>query len=112
MLTKVSGLARALGIVLALVAGFMPLGFDVMMVLLVLGLISGLSNSMERLQYLGIMVIALPLVGTALTHLPMLGTQLSAVAGGLAMQMSGGIASGLAIGLFNVAKGDLMALKG
>ena len=44
MLTKIGGLARALAIVLAIVAGFMALNMmDVPLVLVVLGLIAGLA---------------------------------------------------------------------
>ena len=44
MLNKISGLARALYIVLAIVAGFVALGMmNVPLVLVVLGLIAGLA---------------------------------------------------------------------
>ena len=44
MLTKISGLARALYIILAIVAGFVALGMmNVPLVLVVLGLVAGLA---------------------------------------------------------------------
>ena len=50
MLNKIGGLARALYIVLAIVAGFVALGMmDVPLVLVVLGLIAGLAMPEDRL---------------------------------------------------------------
>ena len=50
MLKKIGGLARALYIVLAIVAGFVPLGMmNVALVLVVLGLIAGLAMAEDRL---------------------------------------------------------------
>ena len=49
MLTKIGGLARALYIILAIVAGFVALNMmDVPLVLIVLGLIAGISAPRER----------------------------------------------------------------
>ena len=49
MLTKISGLARALYIVLAIVAAFVALGtMDVALVLVVLGLIAGISHAQGK----------------------------------------------------------------
>ena len=50
MLTKIGGLARALAILLAIVAGFMALNMmDVPLVLVVLGLVAGLAMAEDRL---------------------------------------------------------------
>jgi hypothetical protein len=50
MLNKISGLARSLYIVLAIVAGFVALGgMNTALLLVVLGLISGISMPRERL---------------------------------------------------------------
>src|SRR3954469_14332602 len=80
MLNKIGGLARALYILLAVVAGFVAIGaMDVALVLVVLGLIAGISMPKERMVLAGVAVIALPLVGAALGHIPQVGTQLTAV---------------------------------
>ena len=81
---KVSGLSRALYIVLAIVAGFVVLGMmDVTLVLVALGLVAGLAVPRDRMVLLAALVIALPIVGGALAHIPTIGTQLTAVAGNL-----------------------------
>ena len=67
MLNKLSGLARALYIVLAIVAGFVALGaMDVALVLVVLGLIAGISMAKEIWRRPRSTVVALPIVGAAL----------------------------------------------
>ena len=49
MLNKISGLARALYIVLAIVAGFVALsGMNVPLILVVLGLIAGIYFAQDR----------------------------------------------------------------
>ena len=60
MLNKISGLARALYIVLAIVAGFVALGMmNVALVLVVLGLIAGIAMPEDRLVLAAATVIAL-----------------------------------------------------
>ena len=66
MLTKIGGLARAIAIILAIVAGFVALTMmNVPLVLVVLGLIAGLAMPDERMVLTAAIVIALPIVGTA-----------------------------------------------
>ena len=68
MLNKISGLARTLYILLAVVAGFVAIGMmNVPLALVVLGLIAGISMPKERLILAMVAVVALPLIGTALT---------------------------------------------
>jgi hypothetical protein len=103
MLTKISGLARALYIVLAIIAGFVALGgLDVALVLIVLGLIAGISMPRERLVLAMAAVIALPLVGEALTHVPTIGAQLNAVMGNLQLGIAGAATSALTIMLYGL----------
>ena len=103
MLTKISGLARALYIVLAIIAGFVALGgLDVALVLIVLGLIAGISMPKERLVLAMAAVIALPLVGEALTHVPTIGAQLNAVMANLQLGIAGAATSALTIMLYGL----------
>jgi hypothetical protein len=103
MLNKISGLARALYILLAIVAGFVALGtMDVALVLVVLGLIAGISMPRERLVLALAAVIALPLVGAALATIPAVGAQLNAVMTNLQVGVAGASASALAILLFEL----------
>jgi hypothetical protein len=113
MIMKIGGLARALAILLAIVAGFVALGgMDVALALVVLGLIAGLALTDERMVLNVALVIALPLVGAALAHIPTIGAQLNAVSLNLQMAMAGGIATALAIRMYHLTVGGLMGLMG
>ena len=111
MLNKVSSLARAAGIVLAIVAGFVALGtLDTTMVLVVLGLIAGLSLAADRVVLTGVLVLLMPAVGTALATLPGVGAQLSAVAANLGTLGAASIGTAFALLLYNRVKEDLGSL--
>ncbi|WP_395623357.1 hypothetical protein [Sphingomonas daechungensis] len=98
MINKVGGLARVLYILLAIVAAFVPLGgLNVALVLLVLGLIAGLSMPRERMVLAGVILIALPIVGTALGTLPAIGAQLAAITVNLQMALAGAMATAIAM---------------
>ena len=113
MLKKIGGLARALYIVLAIVAGFVVLGMmDVVLVLVVLGLISGISMPRERLVLALASVIALPLIGAALTHIPTVGTQLNAVMGNLQLGVAGAATTALAMLLYELVMEGVTGLMG
>ena len=113
MLMKVGGLARALAIVLAIVAGFVALNMmDVALVLVVLGLIAGLAMADDRVLLATATVIALPIVGTALTHIPAIGAQLNSVALNLQMAMAGAVATSIAMRMYHLAMDGVMGLTG
>ena len=113
MLTKIGGLARALYIVLAIVAGFVALTMmDVTLVLVVLGLVAGLAVPRDRMVLLAALVIALPIVGSALAHIPTIGTQLTAVAGNLQTGIAGAFASALAMLMYELTMDGVMGLTG
>lgn len=112
MLNKISGLARALYIVLAIVAGFVALGgVNVALVLVILGLIAGISMPDDRVVLALAVVIALPFLGTALANIPAIGAQLSAVAGNLQLGVAGAAASAIAIRLYKLAMDGVTGLK-
>ena len=112
-MNKIGGLARALAILLAIVAGFMPLGgMDVTLVLLVLGLVAGLALTDERMLVNVALVIALPIIGSALTHIPTIGAQLNNVALNMQVAMAGGIATALAIRMYHLVMAGLMGVAG
>jgi hypothetical protein len=113
MLKKIGGLARALYILLAIIAGFVVLGkMDVTLVLVVLGLVAGLAVPRDRMVLLAALVIALPMVGTALGHIPAIGAQLTAVAGNLQMGAAGSLATALAIFLYELVMEGVTGLAG
>jgi hypothetical protein len=113
MLMKIGGLARALAIILAIVAGFMALNMmNVPLTLLVLGLIAGLATVEDRLLMTTVTLIALPIIGTALTHIPTIGAQLNAVALNLQMAMAGALATAIAIRLYHLTMDGVTGIAG
>ena len=113
MLNKISGLARALYIVLAIVTAFVAIGaMDVALVLVVLGLIAGISMPKERMVLAAAMVIALPYIGTALSHIPAIGAQLNAFTGNLQLGVAGALASALVIFLYHLVIEGVTGLTG
>ena len=113
MLMKIGGLARAVAIVLAIVAGFVALNMmNVPLVLVVLGLIAGLAMTEDRLVLTTVTLIALPIIGTALGNLPTVGAQLGAVCGNLALAIAGGLATTIAIRLYHMVMDGVMGLAG
>lgn len=103
MLNKISGLARSLYIVLAIAAGFVAMGgLNVALVLVVLGLVAGISMPRDRMVLAAAAVLALPIVGTALANIPTIGEQLSAVMTNLQLGVAGALASAFAIFLYEL----------
>ena len=113
MMMKIGGLARALAILLAIVAGFMALNMmNVPLVLVVLGLIAGLAMTDDRLVLSTVTLIALPIIGTALTNIPTVGAQLKAVCGNLQMAIAGALATTIAIRLYHMTMDGVTGLMG
>ena len=113
MLTKIGGLARALYILLAVIAGFVAMGgMNVALILVVLGLISGISMPSERLVLAMVAVVALPMIGAALTTLPAIGTQLGAIMGNLQVAIAGAAATATVIKLYELMMEGVTGLTG
>ena len=113
MLTKIGGLARSLYILLAVIAGFVAMGgLNVALILVVLGLIAGLSMPRERMVLALASVIALPLIGTALGNIPAIGAQLGAVMANLQLGVAGAAATAMAIFLYELTMEGVTGLAG
>ena len=113
MLTKIGGLARSLYILLAVIAGFVAMGgMNVALILVVLGLIAGLSMPRERMVLALATVIALPLIGTALGNIPAIGAQLGAVMANLQLGVAGAAATAMAILLYELTMEGVTGLVG
>jgi hypothetical protein len=113
MLNKLSGLARALYILLAIIAGFVALSMmNVALVLVVLGLIAGISMPRERMVLAAAVVIALPIVGGALGLIPAIGAKLTAVCGNLQLAIAAALATALAMFLYELVMDGVMGLTG
>jgi len=113
MLMKIGGLARALAILLAIVAAFVALNMmNVPLVLVVLGLIAGLAMPEDRLVLSTVTLIALPIVGTALATIPTIGAHLNSVALNIQMALAGSLATAIAIRLYHMVMDGVMVLAG
>ena len=113
MLMKIGGLARALYVLLAIVAAFVPLSMmNVPLVLVVLGLVAGLAMMQDKMTLAAITVVALPMVGAALGNIPAIGAQLTAVCGNLQLGVAGAFATALAIFLYQTIMASLTGLTG
>jgi len=113
MLNKISGLARTLYILLAIIAGFVTVGaINTALVLVVLGLISGISMPRERMVLAAATIIALPILGAALAHIPTIGAQLGAVMTNLQLGMAGAFTTALAIALYELAMDGVTGMTG
>jgi len=113
MLKMISGLARALYILLAIVAGFVALGtMNIALILVVLGLIAGIAMQKENYVPAAATALALPIIGAALGQIPSIGAQLTAVCANLQMGVAGALASALAIVLYHLVMGGVMGMTG
>jgi hypothetical protein len=113
MVKKIGGLARALYILLAIVAGFLALGaMNTALVLVILGLVAGIAMQKENYVPAAATAIALPILGVALGHIPAVGAQLTAVTANLQLGVAGALASALAIALYHFVMDGVMGLAG
>ena len=113
MLNKIGGLARALYVVLAIVAAFVALGgMNKPLILVVLGLIAGLALARDKLVVAMVAVVALPFMGTALATIPTIGGQLNAVMLNLQMGVAGAAVTALMIMLYELIMESLSGLAG
>ena len=113
MLMKISGLARTLYILLAIVAGFVTLGtMPVALVLVALGLVAGISLPKERMVLAAATILALPTIGVALSKIPAIGAQLMAVTTNLQLGMAGAFAMAMVLILYELAMEGVTGLMG
>ena len=88
----------------------MQRGLADLQILVVLGLISGITMPRERMVLAAATVIALPIIGTALGHIPSIGAKLGAVTANLQLGIAAALASAVAIALYEVAMEGVMGL--
>ena len=113
MLNKIGGLARALYVIIAIVAGFVAISMmNVPLVLVVLGLVAGLAMMPDKMVLAAVTVVALPMVGAALANIPAVGAQLMAVCGNLQIGVAGAFATALAIFLYQTIMATLTGVTG
>ena len=104
MLNMVSGLARTLYILLAIIAGFVAVPMlNVTLALVILGLIAGITLPQDRYVIAAVTIIALPILGTAMANIPAIGEQLAAVMANLQMGMAGALVTAMLMRLYQLA---------
>lgn len=113
IMEKVTGIAGALAAVLAVVAGFVAIpGLDTGLVLLVLGIIAGISAAQDTAMRTFLAVLTLPVIGTALGGIPAVGEQLGAVMGNLATAAAGIGATLVARRVYDMVMDSVKGLSG
>ena len=108
---KISGIASALAIVLAIIAGFVAIpGVDTLLVILILGVIGGIAASQDGAIRMYLAVLVLPAVGAALGIVPMVGEYLTTIFGNLAAAAAGMSASLIVRRLIEMIAGAVTGL--
>jgi hypothetical protein len=111
MLNKISGLARALAVILSVVTVFVTIpNLDVTTLLIILGLLAGFAYSEETSTRLILAVLALPMISGVLGQLPTVGSHLATITGNIGLAVTGAAATLLTIRIANLVKGDLTGL--
>ena len=68
---KVTGIAGSLAVILAVVAGFVAIpGLDTGLLLLILGIVGGVTAGQDTAVRMFLAVLTLPVIGTALGGIP------------------------------------------
>lgn len=110
---KLTGLAAALAVLLAVIAGVVPnLGFDAVMILVVLGIVAGITVPNDMAVRIYVAVLAFPVVGAALGTIPAVGEYLNSIFNNFGMAAAGIAATLMTMRVFNMAKDGLMGLAG
>jgi hypothetical protein len=113
MLMKIGALGRALYVVLAVIAAFVPLTMmNVPLALVVLGIVAGVAMMQDKIVLAAVIAIALPIIGAALGNIPMIGAKLTAVCANLQLGVAGALATAVAILLYHLVTDGLMGLTG
>lgn len=87
---KLTGLSTVLAIILAVVAGVVPIpGLDVGLVLVILGVIGGISTSQDGAIRMYLAVLVLPAIAAGLGGIPAVGGYLAAIFANLAVAVTG-----------------------
>ncbi len=111
MLNKVAGLARAIAILIAIVAAFVPaLPAQVPLVLLLLGIVAGFGYGDGDFTRVVVVALGLGIAGPAMLAIPQIGGYLAAIFGGVGIAVAGIIATRIIIRLYELVVGDLKNL--
>ncbi|TNE45768.1 MAG: hypothetical protein EP341_10425 [Sphingomonadales bacterium] len=110
---KIGGLAGALGVVLAIVAGVVNIpGLDVALIILLLGVVAGVAAPQDGAVRIFLGVLVLPAVGAALAGVPAVGGYLDAIFGNLAVAAAGVATSLVARRVYEMVMSGVKGLSG
>ena len=104
-MNKLCGAARALAILLAIVAAFVTIPY-VVPVLLILGAISALTNTPDQNRTVFLITIVLLLGAKVLAELPAVGTYVSSIFANLGTALLGASMLAIAIGAYRRVRSD------
>ncbi|WP_095011543.1 hypothetical protein [Tsuneonella mangrovi] len=108
---KIGGLAAALAVLLAIIAGFVAIpGLNVALIILILGIVGGIAASQDGAVRMFLGVIVLPAIGTALGTIPAIGEHLTTIFNSLAVAAAGVSASLVARRLYEMVMGAFKGL--
>ena len=110
---KIGGLATALAVVLAIVAGVVSIpGLQVGLIILILGIIGGITADQDGAVRMYVAVLALPAIGAALGGIPVAGEYLNSIFGNLTAAAAGVSASLVTRRLYDMVMGAVKGLGG
>jgi len=110
---KVTGIAGTLAIALAIIAGVVDIpGLDTGLVLLILGIVGGISASQDSAVRTFLAVLVLPVVGAALGGIPAVGEYLNAISSNLATAAAGLATSLIARRVYEMAMAGIKGVTG
>ncbi len=108
---KITGLAGALAVLLSVVAGVVPnLGFETGLVIVLLGIIAGITVPQDGAVRIYLAVLAFPVVAAVLGSIPALGDYLSAIFSNLGLGAAGIAATIMAFRVYQMVKDGLLGL--
>ncbi len=108
---KLSGIATALAVVLAVIAGLVDIpGVDMALIILVVAIIGGIGADQDGAVRMYLAVLVLPAVGAALGAVPAVGDYLTAIFGNLGVAAAGVSASLIVRRLIEMVMGGVSGL--
>ena len=111
MLNKVAGLARAIAILIAIVAAFVPnLPAQVPLVLLLLGIVAGFGYGEGDFTRVVVIALGLGIAGQQMPAIPQVGGYIAAIFANVLIAVAGVIATRIIFRLYEVVVGDLKGL--
>ena len=110
MLTKVAGLARAVAVILAIVAGFVAIPTNVALILVLLGVLAGFAYGEDGTKLLVVTALALGFAGAAAGNIPEVGDKVAAALTNVGLAVGGALLTRVVLRLYDVVVGDLKGL--